>query len=84
MNILLPGFTALAPLTEEWKVHSTLYIEEHNDTGWASGDLGLHASSDCKPGGMAEQQGRMKIGKNSQEMHVVTCPLSSFRQWELD
>lgn len=58
----------------------TLYIERHNDTGWASGELGLRASSDCKLGGIAEQEGRMKIGKYSQEMPVVTCLLSGFRQ----
>lgn len=82
MHVLLPVFPALAPLTEEWKRHPTLYIEGHNNTGWASGELGLHASSDCKPGRMAEQEGRMQIGKYSWEMYAVTCLLSSFGQWD--
>lgn len=36
----------------------------------------------CKPDRTAEWEGRMKIGKYSQELYKVTCFLSGFRQWE--
>lgn len=78
MHGLLPVFPVLAPLTEEWRKQPTLYIKGHNNTGWASGELSLRASSDCKPGGMAEQGGTMQIGKYTQKRYVVTCLLSSF------